>query len=909
MRLHRIHVENFKSVEDRTLELPDTGLVIAEGLNEVGKTSMVEALDMLLDPKFKATSKRAEVKAAQPYGTDLPVIVEAEFTVGGVRLVHSKRFLAQPAARLEFLSGPRAGDVLTDERATDTMAEIWQGTDQTLWRALRHMQSDSLEALSLKSSTALTSALDRASRIEDAGPGDHRADDTTLLEAAEKEFAKYWTGTGKPGKQLKDATTALERSEAELAVARRDLDEVDTVVTELQTAEEDLRAQRRDVGRLEKESAADATALKALEGLEQQVTEARRTERDAQQRLDTAASARQARRQAVEEVDTARQQVSETKAAAEKAHDAAGDVEEEYREADERWDACEKARLDARRAWQEARATVSGLRDHDRLARLDAIIGRLSGVRIELREAEGRLEGNLASAKGLKAAEKASARLAAARTKLEVASPRMRIERLDDDAPALAVDGRPIEDEGDGGAVDRVVDRPAVVEVADAWRITVTPASDVDKLAHDVERAERELTQALEPMGAATLEAARELLAARGRDESLATGLRERLERELADVDEWEDDSQERSVAGLTELRARVAARVGDAAGDDADADDTGAEAGSGDVGDAGLTVGQAEEAAARCEAAHDEAELAEKAARAAREAVGERRSAAREADSAAASTLTAARGQAERLAARLEEARGIATDEDLDARVETEDTAHWEAEGELEKVSGELAEHSPDEVREAARASQARFEKASDRLGRTGTRWAGLDGQLRGMDRSGRQDRFDDMEGRVHRLRIEVTALTKRADAARLLRDTLVRHRDEERRRYLEPFTRQIETLGRGVFGADLAVRVDDSLTVTQRQLGGKWLAWDQLSTGAKEQLGLVVRLATARLVSPEDGVPVILDDALVYSDRVRCGRMLKEVSSGSQANQVVVFTSAPERYDAVDAVHVDFR
>ncbi len=907
MRLHRIHVENFKSVTDRTLELPDTGLVIAEGLNEVGKTSMVEALDMLLDPKLKATSKRAEVKAAQPYGTDLPVIVEAELTVGGVRLVHSKRFLAQPAARLEFLSGPRAGDVLTDERATDTMAEIWQGTDQTLWRALRHMQSDSLEALSLKSSTALTSALDRASRATDDASG-HRADDTTLLEAAEQEFAKYWTGTGKPGKPLKDATTALEQSEAELAAARRDLDEVDTVVAELQTAEEDLRAQRRDVGRLEKESAADATALKALEGLEQQVAEAQRAERDAQQRLDTAASARQARRQAVEEVDAAGQQVIEATAAAEKAHSAAEDVEEEYRQADGRWDACETARLDARRAWQEARATVSGLRDRDRLTRLDAIIGRLAGVRKELSEAESRLEGNLASAKGLKAAEKSSARLAAARTKLEVASPRMRIERLRDDAPALAVDGRPIEDDGDGDAVDRVVDRPAVVDVADAWRITVTPASDVDKLAHDVERAERELTEALEPMGAATLEAARDLLAARGRDENLAAGLRERLERELADVDEWEDDSQERSVAALTELRARLAARVGDVDGDTA-AEGTETAAGTGDADDAELTVGQAEEAAARYEAAHDQAELAEKTARAAREAVGERRSAAREADSAAASTLNAARGQAERLSARLEEARGIATDEDLEARVEAEDTAHREAQGEFEKVSGELAEHSPDEVREAARASRARFEKASERLGRTGTRWAGLDGQLRGMDRSGRQDRFDDLEGRVHRLRIEVTALTKRADAARLLRDTLVRHRDEERRRYLEPFTRQIETLGRGVFGADLAVRVDDSLTVTQRRLGGKWLAWDQLSTGAKEQLGLVVRLATARLVSPEDGVPVILDDALVYSDRVRCGRVLKEVSSGSQANQVVVLTSAPERYDAVDAVHVDFR
>ncbi len=51
MKLHRIHVENFKAIENRTLELPDTGIVVATGPNEVGKTSMVEALDLVLGTK------------------------------------------------------------------------------------------------------------------------------------------------------------------------------------------------------------------------------------------------------------------------------------------------------------------------------------------------------------------------------------------------------------------------------------------------------------------------------------------------------------------------------------------------------------------------------------------------------------------------------------------------------------------------------------------------------------------------------------------------------------------------------------------------------------------------------------------------------------------------------------------
>ncbi|MCI1748310.1 MAG: hypothetical protein LKI24_09560 [Acidipropionibacterium sp.] len=211
--------------------------------------------------------------------------------------------------------------------------------------------------------------------------------------------------------------------------------------------------------------------------------------------------------------------------------------------------------------------------------------------------------------------------------------------------------------------------------------------------------------------------------------------------------------------------------------------------------------------------------------------------------------------------------------------------------------------------MRSTAADSAQRLARAKERLARSKDHRAGLTGQLKGLDREGRQDRFDELDGLLHRSTIETTAITRRAEAAKLLHDTLVRHRDEEHRRYLEPFTREIERLGRAVFGRDMAVRVDDSLTVTQRRLNGAWLGWDQLSTGAKEQLGLVVRLATAQLVDPADGVPVILDDALVYSDRVRTARLLKEVATGSRTHQVVVLTSAPERYDGLDAVHIPFQ
>lgn len=946
MRLHRIHVENFKSISQRTLELPDSGLVIAEGLNEVGKTSMVEALDLLLDARLKATSKAGRIKSAQPYGTELPVVVEAEMTVDGVRLIHSKQFLVQPAARLEYLSGPRTGDVLTGEQATDTMAELWKHTDETLWSALRLMQASSLDALSLKSSAALTAALDRAIRegSEDPAGGD---DDTSLLDAVEAEYARYWTGTGKPGKPLKDADQALEEARGRRDEAERRLKEVDVVVADLETAREDRTAQQSAVDALEKASARDDEALEALKGLEQEVERARRAEHDTALREHAATSARDARALAAEEAADAADEATRAKERADAARQELQEVEEEHRQAEEVWTACEAARTRARSAWNAARDLAETLRRRARLVRLEEAVGRLLGMQSELREAEARLEANLASEAGVNAAEKAATTLASACTKLEVASPRMTITRLADDAPGLTVDGEPLarrafatgsSDDDPDVAVEKVVDRRTIVEVGGAWRIAVTPASDVDKLALEVERAERELADALEPMGAASLEEARELLADRRADVNAVEGLRERFQQELDSVDLTDLGEHgldgERTMAGLVELRDRLAAQLrtvpGDAAaraaaavgvepgpGADGGADDvrmqeSGADPASGPEPEpdcAGeLTAGQAEHRAAACERTHEEAERAEIAARAARDTVGGRRGTAREAASGAASALKAATEQADRLASHLAGARAQASDEELSERAATESRAHGDAERLLAEMSERFEEHSPDAVRTEAEESRLRLNKAVGRLAKTTTRESELGGQLKGMGRAGRQDAFDEWDGKAHRLEMEATAVHKRADAARLLRDTLVHHRDEQRRRYLEPFTREIERLGRSVFGADLAVRVDDSLTVTQRRLGGKWLDWDQLSTGAKEQMGLVVRLATARLVSADDGVPVILDDALVYSDRVRTRRMLQQVSTGSRAGQVVVFTCAPERYDTVEAVHVEF-
>ncbi|RPA16550.1 hypothetical protein EGT56_00020 [Arachnia propionica] len=84
-----------------------------------------------------------------------------------------------------------------------------------------------------------------------------------------------------------------------------------------------------------------------------------------------------------------------------------------------------------------------------------------------------------------------------------------------------------------------------------------------------------------------------------------------------------------------------------------------------------------------------------------------------------------------------------------------------------------------------------------------------------------------------------------------------------------------RIESLGRLVFGPDLAVEVTPELNIASRTLAGETVPFQSLSSGAREQLSLLGRLACAQLVQPGEGVPLIIDDALGFADPERLARL----------------------------------
>ena len=72
-----------------------------------------------------------------------------------------------------------------------------------------------------------------------------------------------------------------------------------------------------------------------------------------------------------------------------------------------------------------------------------------------------------------------------------------------------------------------------------------------------------------------------------------------------------------------------------------------------------------------------------------------------------------------------------------------------------------------------------------------------------------------------------------------------------------------------------------------------------DGLSFGAREQIGLIARLAYADLLQ-QAGRPtlLILDDVLVHSDNDRLGAMKRIIHDAAQRHQILLFTCQADKW-----------
>ena len=214
MRLHRARLRNYRGVIDSTVEFATGGVTIIEGDNEVGKTCIPEALDLILTTLDSSKSK--QVRDVKPVHRDEGPEVEIEATAGDYRFVYSKRWIRQPHTTLD-ISAPRR-EQLTGREAHERVEAILAETlDAELWHALRIEQGAEV-TLPLFDVPSLGRALDKAAGGDRSGG---REDDLWERICAERE--RYWTPTGQQRTERKAAERSVQEARDAVAALEEQL--------------------------------------------------------------------------------------------------------------------------------------------------------------------------------------------------------------------------------------------------------------------------------------------------------------------------------------------------------------------------------------------------------------------------------------------------------------------------------------------------------------------------------------------------------------------------------------------------------------------------------------------------------------------------------------------------------------
>lgn len=159
MRLTQIELTSFRGISHRTIDFA-AGVTVVEGPNEVGKSSVLEAMRLVRE--FKASSKHRSIKNVQPVGRDAGPEVAIEMQTGPYTLSMRKRWLVQPITELT-VTAPK-GESLSGDDAHDRFVQILSETvDLGLLHALEVQQGDSLDQPELAQLPALQTALETSS--------------------------------------------------------------------------------------------------------------------------------------------------------------------------------------------------------------------------------------------------------------------------------------------------------------------------------------------------------------------------------------------------------------------------------------------------------------------------------------------------------------------------------------------------------------------------------------------------------------------------------------------------------------------------------------------------------------------------------------------------------------------------
>lgn len=201
---------------------------------------------------------------------------------------------------------------------------------------------------------------------------------------------------------------------------------------------------------------------------------------------------------------------------------------------------------------------------------------------------------------------------------------------------------------------------------------------------------------------------------------------------------------------------------------------------------------------------------------------------------------------------------------------------------------------------------AEARVKELGNQIQELRTKLSGMMARIEEASSQGNYSHLADTEIELNQKRRRVVTLQRRADAVKLLRD-LVKAYEKERSAILtgpveDQMNRWLNLLTEGHYDS---LSLDESLKPVGVHVSryGAELPMSSLSHGAQEQVVVLLRLSIGVLVSKEEPNLVIIDDRLVNADPVRMKRLCLILQEAAKTCQVVLATCNDTPYAGIGA------
>ena len=844
------------------------GVNILSARNEAGKSTLFRAIRTCLFERHSSTAKDIATLATD--GLSLPVSIRVAFDHDGRRYEIAKSFLKGKFASLTEDGVEIARNLEADEKVWDLLGIAPRSTralDDASYGLLWVQQGHSF-ALPEPSEAAANQL--NAVIQQEVGTlvGGERA--RQLLGSVKDELGRYLTDSGRPktGGPLhaaieESAQLNADRLDAEARLASLDtkLDELSRLRAEQRAAGDPATAQamRQDLDDSRRKL---AEAEKAGDELKRRAADERQAHALAEAQLEKLnelkrrAAAIDAQRTRLAEllkdlgpldidmatVTAALQSVMERKQA--------GDVE--------------AARLDTEERDLDRLASLA-----TKLAQRETILGRLA----QLEGLRSRAAANDAALKAQRVDDVALKKL----EELETEEAKLRA-RLDAGAPRVAVEAGPGSDvRMDGttvsGTAARFVTQPMVITVGTDVAITISPPQATR------DAAEKALADHRERLAA--------LLAACGTTD--AAELR-RLRAERVTLEEVARDLRaERTALALKDGVAAEIERLQMALGE-IDAD-------TGRDQPHGMPLPAADEITVRKQQSATRrsalrADLASAAAQieAHKEALGRLRE-----------RRAAIQGQTEQIHAGLSSELALLPDETRAALLEAceiELAKRRDAHRVKAALVAEKQSQTPEDGEiERLQARVSRLELAlrgqQDKVEKLGVRIAHLEGEVQVAGGDGLGERAATLKLQQEMAEAEEARLGERVEVLKLLQSTVKACHERRREQLNAPLRRHLKPFLHDVFPKAEIEMGDNFAIAGLARSGPASELFGRLSLGTQEQVAVLVRLAMGAMICERGvDVPIILDDALVFSDDARIEQMFDAINRAGRNQQVIVLT-----------------